>query len=128
MPYTRLKTLSSRTWAFSTAPSWLVLPQPGPPQREHLRLCQPRGGPFADRDRCFGRLALHHAKGELPENETIAIESIIGSYFEGRVIGKTKFGPFDAVIPEVSGTAGITGPTNLLSTLPTRLAPSSSRI
>ena len=37
------------------------------------------------------------------------IESIIGSYFEGRVIGKTKFGPHDAVIPEVSGQAGIIG-------------------
>lgn len=55
------------------------------------------------------RLALHYAKGELPENTPIAIESIIGSTFEGRVVGKTKFGPFDAIIPEVSGKAGIVG-------------------
>lgn len=55
------------------------------------------------------RVALHYAKGELPENQTIAIESIIGSVFEGRVASKTKLGPHDAIVPEVSGSAAITG-------------------
>jgi trans-L-3-hydroxyproline dehydratase len=41
--------------------------------------------------------------------ETIIIESIIGSRFEGRVMETTSFGPHAAVIPEVSGTARITG-------------------
>ncbi len=58
-----------------------------------------------------GRLALHHAKGELVEGQQIVIESILGaaSTFTGRVAGRTKIGPYDAVIPEVSGTAFITG-------------------
>ena len=55
------------------------------------------------------RAALHHAKGELGLNEKITIESIIGSTMRVEVVELTKFGPFDAVIPEVSGTASITG-------------------
>ena len=57
------------------------------------------------------RLALHHAKGELPPGESIAIESILGrrSVFEGRVVDTTTIGNHPAVIPEVSGTAFLTG-------------------
>jgi trans-L-3-hydroxyproline dehydratase len=55
------------------------------------------------------RAALHHAKGELKLNERITIESIIGSTMTVRAVEETKFGPFDAVIPEVSGTASIIG-------------------
>ena len=55
------------------------------------------------------RLALHYAKGELPMNQPIVIESIIGSAFEGRVAGLAKAGKFEAVVPEVSGSAAITG-------------------
>lgn len=57
------------------------------------------------------RLALHYAKGELKLNETIAIESILGkrSVFQGRVLEETRVGPHEAVIPEVSGSAYITG-------------------
>jgi trans-L-3-hydroxyproline dehydratase len=55
------------------------------------------------------RAALHHAKGELNINERITIESIIGSTMTVRAVEETRFGPFDAVIPEVSGTASIIG-------------------
>ena len=55
------------------------------------------------------RAALHHAKGELALNETITIESILGSTMTVRAIERTIFGPYDAVIPEVGGTAFITG-------------------
>ncbi len=55
------------------------------------------------------RAAIHHAKGELAADETITIESILGSTMTVRVAGQTKFGPYDAVIPEVSGTAHYTG-------------------
>src|SRR6185369_4967104 len=55
------------------------------------------------------RAALHHAKGELRLNERITIESIVGSTMSVEVVELTKYGPFDAVIPEVSGTASITG-------------------
>ena len=55
------------------------------------------------------RAAIHHARGELKLNEKITIESILGSVMSMRAVEATKFGPYDAVIPEVSGTASITG-------------------
>ena len=55
------------------------------------------------------RAALHFAKGELDLNERIVIESILGSTMSVTVVETTNFGSHDAVIPEVSGTASITG-------------------
>jgi proline racemase len=55
------------------------------------------------------RAALHHAKGELGLNEPIVIESILGSTMSVEIVGLTKFGNYDAVIPEVSGTASFIG-------------------
>ena len=39
----------------------------------------------------------------------ITIESILGSTMTVKVVEVTKFGPYDAVTPEVSGTASFTG-------------------
>jgi trans-L-3-hydroxyproline dehydratase len=72
---------------------------------------------FADGevDRCptgtgvSARLAIHHARGEIGVNESMVVESIIGSRFTGRVVETTTFGPYPAVIPEVAGRAHITG-------------------
>ncbi len=57
------------------------------------------------------RLAIHHARGDIAESQQIAIESILGgaSVFSGRVVGQTNVGDYEAIIPEVSGTAFITG-------------------
>jgi len=55
------------------------------------------------------RAALHFAKGELGLNERVTIESVLGSTMSVEVAEVTVFGPYDAVIPEVSGTASITG-------------------
>jgi proline racemase len=57
------------------------------------------------------RLALHHAKGEIADGQQIIVESILGSgsTFGGRVVGRTQVGPYEAIVPEVSGTAFITG-------------------
>lgn len=56
-----------------------------------------------------GRLAIHFARGELAIGEAITIESLISTRFTGRVVETTNVGPLPAVIPEVSGTAYITG-------------------
>ncbi len=72
---------------------------------------------FADGevDRCptgtgvSGRLALHHARGEVKVGEWIEIESILGTRFRGRILETTQFGPHPAVVPEIEGTAHITG-------------------
>jgi len=55
------------------------------------------------------RMALYHARGELPVGREMVIESIIGSTFSGKVVETVTFGPHRAVIPEVGGTAHITG-------------------
>jgi len=57
------------------------------------------------------RLALHHAKGQIERGQSIAVESILGarSVFAGRVVDVTTVGPYQAVVPEVSGRAFITG-------------------
>lgn len=55
------------------------------------------------------RAAIHHARGELQLNEKITIESILGSLMTVQAVEVTKFGPHDAILPEVSGTASITG-------------------
>jgi proline racemase len=58
-----------------------------------------------------GRVALHYAKGEITDSQQIIIESILGavSTFGGRVAGQAQVGPYQAVVPEVSGRAFITG-------------------
>ena len=55
------------------------------------------------------RLAIHHARGEIRTGEPITVESILGTTFTGRVAGETTFGPHAAVVPEVEGSAFITG-------------------
>lgn len=55
------------------------------------------------------RAALHFARGELAIGDSFTVESIIGTCFRGRLAKRTRFGPYEAVIPEVTGTAYITG-------------------
>ncbi|MEM7104286.1 MAG: proline racemase family protein [Bacteroidota bacterium] len=55
------------------------------------------------------RAAIHYSKGEIQLGETITIESILGTTMSVKVKEVTRFGDFEAVIPEVSGTAFITG-------------------
>ena len=56
-----------------------------------------------------GRAAIHHARGELGVGEQIVVESILGTTFSVEVVGETRVGPHQAVIPEVGGRAWITG-------------------
>ena len=66
-------------------------------------------------DRCptgtgvSARLAIHHARNEVEVDEKITIESIIGTRFSARILRTTTFSHYPAVIPEVTGTAHITG-------------------
>ncbi len=56
-----------------------------------------------------GRMAIHHARGELKVGESMVIESITGSSFVCKIREETRFGNYHAVIPEVEGSAFITG-------------------
>lgn len=55
------------------------------------------------------RMALHFFKNEVKLNEPMIIESIIGTKFTGRALSTIKFGNYNAVIPQVEGSAFITG-------------------
>ena len=55
------------------------------------------------------RAAVHYARKEINLGDPITIESIIGSTFTVSVLEETKLGEKDAVIPQVLGTANITG-------------------
>lgn len=65
-------------------------------------------------DRCptgsgvSGRMAIHHARKEIAIGDIMSIESIIGTTFFGSIVENITYGPYNAVIPEVSGTAHIT--------------------
>jgi proline racemase len=77
---------------------------------------------FADGevDRCptgtgmSGRAAIHYARGELNVGEPFVVESILGTCFTGKIVERTQFGPYQAVIPKISGTAHICGRSELL--------------
>lgn len=56
-----------------------------------------------------GRVALEFAKGNIGIDVEMNIESILGTQFIGKVIQETRFGNYNAVIPQVEGTANITG-------------------
>jgi len=70
-------------------------------------------GEMVDRSPCgtgtCGRMAVLFAKNKLGLNENFVNESITGTTFRGRLIGKTRVGEYPAVIPEITGSAYITG-------------------
>jgi proline racemase len=54
------------------------------------------------------RLAVMHARGQIAPGETFIHESVIGTRFEATIDALTRVGPYDAVVPSVSGQAWIT--------------------
>ncbi len=58
------------------------------------------------------KMAVLHARGELPVGRPFVYESIIGTTFTGQVLETTTVGPVPAIVPEIAGRAWITGFTN----------------
>jgi trans-L-3-hydroxyproline dehydratase len=56
-----------------------------------------------------GRVAIHHARGEVALGESLRIDSILGSCFEVRALEEVEVGGVRAVIPEVTGSAFVVG-------------------
>ena len=54
-------------------------------------------------------MAALHAKGQLNLHEDFKHEGLLGSIFTGRLVAETTGGPYQAVVPTVSGQAWITG-------------------
>jgi proline racemase len=55
------------------------------------------------------RLAWLYAQGDLPADRPYVHESIIGTRFTGRVLRETVVGDRPAIVPEIAGSAHITG-------------------
>jgi trans-L-3-hydroxyproline dehydratase len=60
-----------------------------------------------------GRLAILNARGVLAVGDRITVESITGSEFGGRIAETSAVGDFDAIVPEISGSAHIIGKSEL---------------
>jgi proline racemase len=75
-----------------------------------LTLCP---GVAYDRSPCgtgtSAKLAVLHGKGALEVGEWFASESVLGTRFRARIVRETKVGQFSAIVPEVEGSAWITG-------------------
>ena len=56
-----------------------------------------------------GRAAIHYARGEIGLHEELVIESIIGSEFRVHCTEETQVGPYRAIVPEVTGSAHMSG-------------------
>lgn len=55
------------------------------------------------------RMATLWARGRLGLGEDFRHEGILGTVFTGRLVEETRVGPYQAVVPEISGQAWITG-------------------
>jgi proline racemase len=68
---------------------------------------------WLDRSPCgtgtSARMAQLHARGELALGEPFVNESLIGTRFTGRLVEETRVGAYDAVVPEITGRAWVTG-------------------
>jgi len=71
-------------------------------------------------DRCpcgtgtCAKMAVLHAKGELPLNQDFRHQGILGTVYTGRLIEQTNIGDISAVIPCISGTSWITAISTLV--------------
>ncbi|WP_289140423.1 proline racemase family protein [uncultured Brevibacillus sp.] len=55
------------------------------------------------------KMAVLHNTGKLDIGQSFFHESVINSTFEGRILGTVKVGPHSGIIPEIIGSAWITG-------------------
>ena len=55
------------------------------------------------------KMAVLHAKGRLDIGEEFVHESVLGTLFTGKLLETTSVGQYEAVVPEISGQAWITG-------------------
>lgn len=78
-----------------------------------LKNCVVFGQGQVDRSPCgtgtSAKLATLFSRGEIKQGEKFFYESILGTIFEGEILEVTKVGDYEAVVPQISGSAWITG-------------------
>ena len=81
-----------------------------------LRNCVIFGSAQSDRSPCgtgtSAKMAALYAKGKLKLKEPFVYESIMGSLFTGRIVSETTVMDRRCIIPEITGSAYITGLNN----------------
>ena len=60
------------------------------------------------------RVAIERARGRLSPGGSFVVESIIGTRFVGRIARELRWEGYDAVVPEIEGSAWITGRNEIL--------------
>jgi proline racemase len=60
------------------------------------------------------RVAIERARGNLSPGGSFLVESIIGTRFAGRIARELRWEGYDAVVPEIEGSAWITGRNEIL--------------
>lgn len=55
------------------------------------------------------RMAVLAARGRMKKGDRLTVRSVIGSTFQGRIVGEATVGGRPAIVPEISGRAWITG-------------------
>jgi proline racemase len=87
----------------------------GPPSdpEAHLRNLTVFADEEVDRSPCgtgtAAVMAVLDAMGLLPPDQRFVHESLIGTLFRGRVLRRTQVGDLPAIVPEIEGSAWITG-------------------
>ena len=60
------------------------------------------------------RVAIERSRGRLSPDGSLIVESIIGTRFTGRIARELRWEGYDAVVPEIEGSAWITGRNELV--------------
>jgi proline racemase len=60
------------------------------------------------------RMAVLHARGLMKAGDAMSHASVLGTTFEGRIVGETTVGGRPAIIPAIRGSAWITGITQVV--------------
>ena len=87
----------------------------GPPDREDadLKNVTVFADAEVDRSPCgtgtCAVMAVIDAMGLLAPDRPFRHESIVGTVFTGRVVSRTRIGEYDAIVPELEGSAWVTG-------------------
>jgi proline racemase len=60
------------------------------------------------------RMAVLHERGEMKAGDAMTHASVLGTTFDGRIVGETTVGGRPAIVPAIRGSAWITGITQVL--------------
>jgi proline racemase len=113
----RLPEIASHPLAPTRVPSLLYV-SPAHETASHGRNLATSSELGFDRSPCgtgsSARMALLYARGELPLGQPFIHESVVGTRFEGRLIEEVATDAGTAVVPAITGSAFITGFSNLV--------------